>query len=104
MGSTKSTKIIKEDLKKNALKIYNEPMKEVKNLKYLGDVICSSPEESIHQTLIKRIGIAKKAIFEIRAVIEDRRSHQIGGFNLALDILARLADLTVSHLLALAEG
>ena len=86
MGSNKVTKRIRKDLEDNPLKVYNEPMKQVTQLKYLGETICSTPEESIHQTLLKRIALAKKSIFEIRAVIEDRRAYHIGGFNLALEI------------------
>ena len=61
-------------------------MQEVKSLKYFGDKLCSTPEESVHQTVLGRIGIAKRAIFEIRAVIEDKRAKQVGGFNIALEI------------------
>ena len=61
-------------------------MKEVKQAKFLGEYFSCNLEDSIHQTVLKRIGSAKQSIFEIRAVIEDKRSKQLGGINLAFDI------------------
>ena len=86
MGNKTQCKKLKAQIEKNPLTINGHPMKEVVCLKYLGDSLCSTVEESIHQTVIKRIGIAKKAVFEVRAVIEDKRSNKIGGFNVALEI------------------
>ena len=86
IGSRKQSKKLKKELENKPLTISGHPMKEVKTLKYLGDNLCSTIEESIHQTVLKRIGIAKKSISEIRAVIEDKRAKHIGGFNVALEI------------------
>ena len=61
-------------------------MKEVESLKYLGDSLSATCEESVHKTVLKRIGIAKKAVYEVRAVVEDKRANQVGGFNVALEI------------------
>ena len=61
-------------------------MTESEEIKYLGEIITNSLEESIHKTAMKRIGIAKQAVYEIRAVIEDKRSRTIGGMNLAFEI------------------
>ena len=61
-------------------------MKEVEKLKFLGDIISHSPEESIHDTVLKRQGIVKQSIIEIRTLIEDRRASSIGGINLAFSL------------------
>ena len=55
-------------------------------MKYLGDYISHSLEESVHQTVMRRLGVAKQAIYEIRTVIEDRRASHIGGINIAFEI------------------
>ena len=61
-------------------------MQEGTTIKYLGDYLGSNLEESVHQTVLKRLGIAKKSITDIRTVIEDKRAEHIGGFNVAIDI------------------
>ena len=61
-------------------------MKEGETIKYLGDSLSSTLEESVHQTVLKRVGIVKKTIIDIRTVIEDKRAEQLGGFNVAMDI------------------
>ena len=86
MGSKSARTKLRAELSKKPLKVYNKEMQEVNTVKYLGEYLCPSLEESVHQTIVKRIGIAKKSIFEIRTVVEDRRANQVGGFNLALDI------------------
>ena len=58
-------------------------MKEVKVLKYLGDYLGPSLEESAHQTVIKRAAVAKMAIYEVRNIIEDSRADKMGALNLA---------------------
>ena len=74
-------------------------MKEVKNLKFLGDIISTTPEESIHKTVLKRQAIVKQTIIEIRTIIEDTRASNIGGINLAFD----LWETVISSLLYNAE-
>ena len=61
-------------------------MKQVKSLKILGDFLFSELSESVHQTILKRIGVATISIYEIRAVVEDRRAKCIGGINVGLNI------------------
>ena len=61
-------------------------MTEVKVLKYLGDHLSVNLEESVYQTVIKRVVIAKHAIFEIRSVIEDTRANIFGSVNVAFMI------------------
>ena len=85
-GDSKLVERIKEEVRKKPLMLSGKKMEEVKTIKYLGDRISNSLQESIHQTVMKRIGLAKQAVYEIRAIIEDRRAHCIGGINLAFEI------------------
>ena len=67
MGNRRFRKKILSELKENPLKLCGHDMKETKALKYLGDFLSYDLEDSIHQTVLKRIGIAKHTINEIRA-------------------------------------
>ena len=87
IGNKKARRKLKADVETNNLTICGKPMKEVNAIKFLGDYISFNHEESIHLTVMKRIGAAKHAVSEIKAIIEDRRAKHIGGINLALDIL-----------------
>ena len=46
---------------------------------YLGDQLGFRVAESVSLTIKKRIGLIKKSIYEVRAVVEDCRSKVIGG-------------------------
>ena len=59
--------------------LYGEKVKVVEQETYLGDEIGRSVAESVSLTIKKRIGLATKAIFEIKAVVEDLRSTVVGG-------------------------
>ena len=52
----------------------------------VGDIFSNSLSDSVHQTVLKRIGIAKQSIFEIRAVLEDTRADKVGSINVAFEI------------------
>ena len=86
MGKSKQKKKLRDELEKNPLTLCNEPMSEVTSLKYLGDFLGSTLESSVHQTVLKRVGIVKKSIHDIRAIIEDQRASSVGGFNVAIQI------------------
>ena len=86
MGNKKFRKKILNELKENPLKLCGHDMKEAKALKYLGDFLSYDLEDSIQQTVLKRIGVAKHTINEIRAVIEDSRADKIGALDLGFDI------------------
>ena len=51
---------------------------------YLGEEIGKSAKESISLTLDKRIPLVRKAIFEIKHLVEDCRSSIVGGINSGL--------------------
>ena len=61
-------------------------MQQVKDIKYLGEILSSNLPESVHQTVLKRVNIARLSIYEIRAVIEDRRASIVGGANIGLEL------------------
>ena len=86
VGNKKARRKLDADMKKSPLTIYDQPMKETKAIKYLGDYLTSNLEDSVHYTVSKRIGIAKLAVYDIRHVLEDKRSSRVGGFSIALDI------------------
>ena len=53
---------------------------------YLGDELGFTISESITLTINKRIGIVKKAIFEIKFIVEDCRSNVTGAINTGMMI------------------
>ena len=77
---------MKIKIEETPLMLSNQLMNELTSVRYLGDFLCATLEESVHKTVLHRIGIAKKSIFDIRSTIEDKRAECLGGFNLALDI------------------
>ena len=62
-------------------------MKQEEQAKYLGDYLSSQGlAGSVAATVTKRKGLVTKAIYEIRAMIEDFRSEVCGGLTVGLDI------------------
>ena len=62
-------------------------MKQAAQEKYLGDQInCGGLAASVAATVGKRKGIVFGKIFEIKAVVDDCRSHVTGGIMTGLDI------------------
>ena len=86
VGSSKDTRTLKRSISKSPLTLCGEKMKEVSEIKYLGDWISSSLEESVQRTVSKRINIAKHAVIELRNNVEDSRASKIGGINAAFYI------------------
>ena len=86
MGNKSARKRLKEQCTKAPLTLNGKNMKEVKVVKYLGDYLSYNVEESIHQTVIRRLGIANHAAYELRSIVEDTRAEKIGGINVAFDI------------------
>ena len=83
VGNRKAKKRLQSKLNESPLMLNKMPMKEEKVIKYLGDSLTSSLEESVHQTVTKRAAIARHAIHEIRNVIEDTRAERMGALNIA---------------------
>ena len=86
MGSKSSRKKLRKDLEKTPLKLCDEKMRETNALKYLGDFISINLEESVHETVTRRIAIAKRTTLDIRAVIEDTRAEKLGAMSLAFEL------------------
>ena len=79
-------KKIRQEIQENPIKLGGETMKEEKVIRYLGDFLSYDVSDSVHQTVVKRVGLAKKAILNIRTVVEDTRASRIGSMNVAFTI------------------
>ena len=86
MGNRKSRRKIQSELDKEPLELCGVKMPQAETLKYLGDWISFDLPQSVHQTVLKRLGVAKLAIYEIRSVVEDRRAEVLGGITVGLAI------------------
>ena len=74
MGNRKSRNKLAKELSNKPLTLCGQPMLETEALKYLGDFVVTDLEGSVHQTVLKTVGIARHSILEIRAVIENLRA------------------------------
>ena len=97
MGTNKQRKQFQRELEKSPLTLCDQKMKEVKTLKFLGDHLSFSLEDSVHQTVLKRVGIAKHTVLEIRTVIEDIRADRLGSINVAFNIFEQAILPMVLH-------
>ena len=86
MGSSKNRRIMSRRLEKSPLILKGEAMKQVTALKFLSDYLTADLHESVHTTVIRRLGVAKHLIYELRTVIEDTRATKLGAMNVAFDI------------------
>ena len=86
IGNRKARRDLRKELSMKPLTLCKKPMEEMNEMKFLGDYLCVDLEESVHKTVVKRAGMAKMAINEIRTVIEDTRASQLGGINLAFTL------------------
>ena len=78
---------IKRELVETPIMLSGMPMQQEEKAKYLGDYLCGSGlTESVSASINSRRGIVTRAIFEIRAVIDDIRSREAGGLSAGLDI------------------
>ena len=66
--------------------LYGKPMLQGKFEKYLGFFLGATAAESIAATVDKRLGIATKALYEARAIVEDSRADSIGGLTVMFNI------------------
>ena len=64
LGNKKSRKKLRDEEERNPLLLCGQKMKEVKSIKFLGDVITHNLEESVHETVQRRITVAKHTIAE----------------------------------------
>ena len=89
MGNKKQRKEFQNQLANTPLMLYGEKMQEVKVLKYLGDFLSFDLGESIHQTVVKRLGMGKHAIYELRAIKENTRAEIAHMLTQIMDIRKR---------------
>ena len=62
MGNKRSKKQITKELEKRPLMLCSNEMVETKLLNYLGDYLSNSLEDSVHQTVLKRVKVIKHTI------------------------------------------
>ena len=79
MGSKKARRDLEEEFKRKPPLLYGKPLKVESQGSYLGEELRSNVSDSVSSTINKRIGLATKAIFEIKSVVEDTRSKAVGG-------------------------
>ena len=61
-------------------------MKEAANNKYLGVLLAPTVCQSVTDTVNSRVGVARKAVYEIRTIIEDSRADSVGAFQVGLNL------------------
>ena len=81
LGKKKEREKLEEDFRENPPLLNGKPMKIESQGTYLGEEFGKSLTKSITLTINKRIGIAKKSIFDIKHIIEDCRSGAIGSIS-----------------------
>jgi hypothetical protein len=87
IGKGKARRKMEDEFGANPPLLYGEKMKLVTEEKYLGDQISAGGlGASILATIGKRRGLVLAKIFEIKAVIDDCRSHVTGGIQTGLEI------------------
>ena len=84
MGKRKEREDLEEQFRKNTPLLSGKPVNIEAKGTYLGEEIGLTVSESVTLTINKRIGLAKKAIFEIKFILEDCRSKIAGGLNTGL--------------------
>ena len=85
-GEKKARLKLKKNLISKPLLLYNNKMREVGNNKYLGCLLSSTVSQSVTDTVNSRIGLARRAVYEIRTIIEDSRASVVGSIQVGLNI------------------
>ena len=84
MGAKKAREELEQKFIEEPPTLFGEPVKLVNAESYLGDSLGKTASESVSLTINKREGLAKKAIFDIKNIIDDCRSKVIGGISTGL--------------------
>ena len=72
VGKNKRRQELMKHIADNPIKLCNQPMGQVSQSKYLGDVISESGLfDSVQCMVNKRIGTVSRAIYAIRSVLND---------------------------------
>ena len=87
IGSKKDAECLSQELVKQPLLLSGNVMQEKTTDKYLGDWISSEGlSASVHITIMDRFSRIFASIVETRAIVQDCRSHVVGGISAGLDI------------------
>ena len=86
IGEKKARKKLLEELKKDPIILDDHPMKVANSAKYLGDKLSENLSDSVSETVKMRVGLASSAIYEIRAVVDDRRAEAVASLPTAFMI------------------
>ena len=78
LGKGKARKKLEDEFDEHNPTLYGKKVKIVSQETFLGDEIGKSVSESISLTIRKRIGLVKRSIYEIKAIVEDFRSQEAG--------------------------
>ena len=78
LGAKKAREDLRKDFIEDPPLLYGEPVKLVLSESYLGDQLGENVSQSTTLTINKRVGLAKKSIFEIKNIVEDCRSKVSG--------------------------
>ena len=86
-GSERRRLEMLNELSTAPLKLDGNEMVHEASIKYLGDILSERGlADSVAMTILKRKGLAFKAIYDIRAVVDDCRSQVLGGLVTGINI------------------
>ena len=86
IGDKRARKNILKKLETNPIVIDDHEMKYSESGKYLGDKLGPNLSSSVSETVKMRVGLASCAIYEIRAVVDDRRAETLASLPTAFMI------------------
>ena len=85
-GNGKEVRKLKQKLDQSPLVLCGSLMKSSLHERYLGCQLTGTVAGSVAATVAGRLGLASRAVYEIRTVVEDRRSDILGGVSVALKL------------------
>ena len=97
IGAKKARAELKEMLRINPLTLSGKVLSVVEEEKYLGCVLAGSVSQSVTATVNARIGLAKRAVYEIRSIMEDSRANAIGAVQVGMNIWEMSVILMLLH-------
>ena len=87
IGSKKNTECLRKEISEQPLLLCGNIMKEKTTDKYLGEIISTEGlAASVQSTIMDRFGRVFASLIETRAIVQDCRSHVVGGITAGLDI------------------
>ena len=87
IGNQSQRKIAHKELETNPIRLYGKPMKEKQKEKYLGDFIHNEGNSaSAEATVTDRYGRILVGALEIRHIVENSRSQQVGGIKAGMHL------------------